>query len=109
EFFELARDHLTTNGVFVDNVIGPLNAWHAGIVGATYRTLKAVFPQVYLFPAKSSMNVVIEATRATLLPDLSGLRQRAALLSQTGRVSIPGFQERLGQIQFRAPANAAAS
>jgi spermidine synthase len=109
EFFKLVRDHLTANGVFVDNVIGTLTAWHAGIVGATYRTLKTVFPQVYLFPAKSSRNVVLQATRATLLPDLSGLRQRAALLAQTGRVSIPGFQERLGQIQFQPPANTAAS
>ncbi len=109
EFFELVRGHLSTNGIFVDNVIGTLTAWHASIVGATCRTLKAVFPQVYLFPAKSSMNVVIQATRATVLPDLNGLRQRAALLAQTGRLTLPGFQERLGQIRFRPPASAAQS
>jgi len=109
EFFELVRDHLTSNGVFADNVIGTLNDWHAGIVGATYRTLKSVFPQVYLFPAKTSMNVVLQATRATVLPDLNGLRRRAALLAQTGRVSLPGFTERLERIQFSPPASAYSS
>ncbi|MGA2660360.1 MAG: fused MFS/spermidine synthase [Verrucomicrobiota bacterium] len=109
EFFELARDHLTTNGIFADNVIGTLDNWHAGIVGATYRTLKTVFPQVYLFPAKSSMNVVLQATRATVLPDLNGLRRRAALLAQTGRVTLPGFRERLERIHINPPAGAASS
>ncbi len=109
EFFELARNHLTTNGIFADNVIGTLNDWHAGIVGATYRTLKTVFPQVYLFPAKSSMNVVLLATRATILPDLNGLRQRAALLAQSGRVSLPDFLQRLERIRMTPPASAAGS
>jgi spermidine synthase len=109
EFFELVRDHLTTNGIFADNVIGTLNDWHAGIVGATYRTLKTVFPQVYLFQAKSSMNVVIQATRATVLPDMNGLRQRAALLAQTGRVTLPGFSERLERIRMSPPVGAAGS
>ena len=109
EFFELARDHLTANGIFADNVIGTLDDWHAGIVGATYRTLKTVFPQVYLFPAKSSRNVVVQATRATVLPDVNGLRQRAALLAQTGRVTLPGFRERLERIRISPPAGAADS
>jgi spermidine synthase len=109
EFFESVREHLTTNGIFADNVIGTLDDWHAGIVGAIYRTLKTVFPRVYLFPAKSSMNVVIQATRATVLPDLNGLRQRAALLAQTGRVTLPSFRERLDRIRIYPPASAAGS
>jgi hypothetical protein len=71
--------------------------------------LKTVFPQVYLFPAKSSMNVVLLATRATILPDLNGLRQRAALLAQSGRVSLPGFLQRLERIRMTPPAAAAGS
>jgi spermidine synthase len=109
EFFELARDHLTTNGIFADNVIGTLDDWHAGIVGAIYRTLKTVFPQVYLFQAKSSMNVVMQATRATILPDINGLRRRADLLTQTGRVTLPGFRERLERIRINPPASAPGS
>jgi spermidine synthase len=109
EFFELVRNHLTTNGVFADNVIGTLNNWHAGIVGATYRTLKTVFPQVYLFPARTSLNVVLLATKASVLPDLNGLRRRAFLLRQSGRVTLPGFLERLERIHTAPPASTASS
>jgi len=55
------------------------------------------------------MKVVIQATRATVLPDLNGLRQRAALLAQTGRVTLPSFRERLDRIRIYPPASAAGS
>jgi spermidine synthase len=109
EFFELVRDHLTTNGVVAYNVIGTISDWHADIVGAIYRTLKTVFPQVYLFPAKSSRNVVLLATNAKGNTDLNGLRQRAALLMQTHRLTLPAFRERLESFDPRPPANAAQS
>ena len=80
EFFELVRDHLTTNGVAAYNVIGNVNGWHAGIVGAIYRTLKTVFPQVYLFPARTSQNVVLVATRSAIQSQLVRLA-RARLLA----------------------------
>ncbi len=44
EFFELVRDHLTTNGVVAYNVIGSLEGSRADVVGALYQTLKSVFP-----------------------------------------------------------------
>jgi spermidine synthase len=109
EFFELVRDHLTANGVVAYNVIGTVDDWHAGIVGAIYRTLKTVFPQVYLFPARSSRNVVLVATRSGVRADLFGLRQRAALLVQTRRVTVSGFSERIEVFQAQAPLNAARS
>jgi spermidine synthase len=109
EFFELVRDHLSTNGIVAYNVIGTLSDWHADIVGALYRTLKSVFPQVYLFPAKSSLNVVLLATRAGVKADLNALRQRANLLVQTKQVNLPGFRERLESFQPLPPASAARS
>jgi spermidine synthase len=109
EFFELVRDHLSTNGIVAYNVIGSIRDWHAGIVGAVYRTLNSVFPQVYLFPAKTSRNVVLLATRATIKADLNALRQRAALLTQSGSIKLPGFRERLEQFQAYAPPSAASS
>jgi spermidine synthase len=109
EFFALVRDHLTTNGVVAYNVIGTVNDWHAGIVGAIYRTLKTVFPQVYLFPARSSQNIVLVATRTWTKTDFSTLRQRAALLVQTQRVSLPGFRERLEVFQALPPPSATRS
>jgi len=106
EFFGLVRDHLTTNGVVAYNVIGTVNGWRAGIVGAIYRTLKAVFPHVYLFPARNSQNVVLVATRTGVRADLYGLRQRASLLVRTGRVTMPGFRERVEVFQALAPPSA---
>jgi spermidine synthase len=105
EFFELVRDRLTTNGIVAYNVIGSLNDWHAEIVGAIYRTLKKVFPQVYFFPAKTSRNIVLLATRAAVKPDVNALRQRAALLVGTGRITMPGFLQRLEQFQSMPPPN----
>src|SRR5262249_42696310 len=64
EFFTLAASHLTTNGVLAYNVMGSLQGWRADLLGAVYKTMKAVFPQVYLFPCRSSLNVVVIATKS---------------------------------------------
>jgi spermidine synthase len=106
EFFELVRDRLNTNGVVAYNVIGSLTDGRADIIGAMYRTLKSVFPQVYLFPAKSSRNIVLVATRATIKPDLQVLRQRAAELIQSRRVTMPGYVQRLDSFRVAPPPNA---
>jgi spermidine synthase len=109
EFFELTRSHLTTNGVVAYNVIGTTSDWHAGIVGAIYRTLKAVFPQVHMFPARGSQNVVLLATMSDQPADLNSLRQRAAAFVQNRRFALPGFRERLEAFQGQPPASAANS
>ncbi len=109
EFFELVRGHLTTNGIVGYNVIGSLTGWHADIVGALYRTLKTVFPQVYLFPARSSQNVVLLATRSEFKADLHILRQRAAVLEQARRIHMPFFFDRLENFQAAPPASASRS
>ena len=109
EFFELARSHLSTNGVLAYNVIGTLSSWHAGIVGALYRTLKAVFPQVYMFPSQTSMNVVLVATKAAIRVDASTLRPRALSLTQSQRIALPGFLSRFERLQVFPPVSAAES
>jgi spermidine synthase len=109
EFFELLRDHLTTNGIVAYNVIGSLDAWQADLVGAMCRTLKTVFAQVYLFPAKGSQNVVIVATRAQVKAELSALRQRATLLIQNRQITVPDFRERLEVFHGQLPPSVARS
>lgn len=106
EFFELVRERLTTNGVLAYNMIGSLSGWRADLVGATYRTLKEVFPQVYMFPARSSQNIVFIATKATIAADVVALRQRAIYLVQSKRVTIPNFRERLDVFRTLPPSNA---
>jgi len=107
EFFELARDHLTTNGVVAYNVIGTVNGWQADIVGAIYRTLNTVFPQVYLFPATTSQNVVIVATRSATRTDQNTLRQRASVMVHGGQMTLPGFRERVESFWAVPPPNLA--
>jgi spermidine synthase len=109
EFFELVRDHLSTNGVVAYNVIGTLNAWQADIVGAIHHTLNAVFPQVYLFRASSSLNLVLVATKSPTKVDIGTLRQRAAFLVQKGLVKLPTFRDRVERFQAAPPPNAARS
>ncbi len=105
EFFKIVRDRLTTNGVVAYNVIGNVTGWRAEIVGAIYRTLNTVFSQVYLFRCNTSQNIVLIATKARGRPDMSGLRQRANELLQNGRVRLPTFLDRLGNLQLTPPAN----
>ncbi len=106
EFFELVRDRLTTNGIVAYNVIGSVNNWHAEIVGAIYHTLKTVFPQVYMFPSKTSLNIVLVATRAAVKPDFAALRGRAISLVQSRRITLPDFLQRLDSFQAFPPPNA---
>jgi hypothetical protein len=105
EFFELVRDHLTTNGVVAYNCIGTLQGWKADLVGALYRTMKSVFPQVYLFPARESWNVVLVGTCEAEAREVSELWPRAVPAWQGGRMRLPTFFQRLGAFRATPPAN----
>jgi spermidine synthase len=104
EFFELANQRLTTNGVIAYNVIGTMHGWKADILGSVYRTMAAVFPQVYLFPAKDSLNVVVVGTKLPQRMDVNSLRQRANALVQSGRVAMPTFAVRASAVTPGVPA-----
>ena len=103
EFFTLAASRLSTNGVLAYNVMGKLNGWQAGLLGATYRTLKSVFPQVYLFPCSTSLNVVFIATKASERTDFPLLLTRAAFLLHESRMPLPTFGLRLNAFYPGAP------
>ena len=103
EFFTLAASRLTTNGVLAYNVMGNLNGWQAGLLGATYKTLKSVFPQVYLFPCRTSLNVVFIATKSPEPTESRLLWTRAHFLVGEGRVRLPNFGLRLNAFYPGAP------
>jgi spermidine synthase len=107
EFFEVVKARLTTNGVLAYNVIGNLRGWRTDLLGAMYKTLKSVFPQVYLFPAAESHNVVLVATQSKLPATLPLLQQRATVLLRQRRVTLPTFGTRLSAFQATAPLTAA--
>jgi spermidine synthase len=103
EFFTLAASHLSTNGVLAYNVMGKLNGWQSGLLGATYKTLKSVFPQVYLFPCSTSLNVVFIATKSPERTDFPLLLTRAAFLLHEGRMPLPAFGLRLNSFYPGTP------
>jgi hypothetical protein len=67
--------------------------------------MKAVFPQVYLFGAGDTKNVVVIATRSPQRLSFDLLNQRAALLIQQRRVTLPTFRSRLYSHRGETPAN----
>jgi spermidine synthase len=109
EFFELARGHLGTNGVLAYNVIGRIGGTEADIVGAIYRTLKEVFPQVYLFPANTSYNVVLVATQSPQQYDYTHFYDAGLAVTNSGTAMPPDFKQRLRSFRALPPPEAEAS
>jgi spermidine synthase len=105
EFFELASKHLTTNGVLAYNVMGKPQAVGADVLGSMYKTLKTVFPNVYQFPARDSLNVVLIATRSAEKFNFNTIHARATGLIQTKRVTLPSFRGRLYAFRADPPVN----
>jgi spermidine synthase len=105
EFFALASAHLTTNGVLAYNVIGQIAGSREKLLGALYRTLNQVFPQVYLFPADESQNVVFIATKSPERFTADRARQAGDALIRSGRVTLPAFAKRVGNFWTRPMPN----
>jgi spermidine synthase len=103
EFFKLANDHLSTNGVLAYNVIGSLQGFRADILGSIYKTMKTVFPQVYLFPAKDTLNVVLIASKHAQPCTSAMLQQRAALFAAGRKPLLPNFMDRLKSFRTEPP------
>lgn len=95
EFFEIALSKLTTNGVIAYNVIGTLGGFQSDVVASVYKTMKSVFPQVYLFPARESMNVVLIGTRSSIKATRESLRIKATNLLKNKTVSFPLLLQRV--------------
>lgn len=53
EFFQLAKDHLSDDGVFVSNVIGDMHRGENSFLFSQMRTVKSVFPNSYYFAVNS--------------------------------------------------------
>ena len=105
EFFQLASEHLVTNGVLAYNIIGQIEGGRADLLGALHRTLKSVFPEVYLFPAVDSQNVVLVATKSRLKYTLAMVEQRVAWLLQNQRIRLPTFAQRARAFRAAGPAH----
>ncbi len=109
EFFTLAHERLATNGVLAYNIIGQVSGWRADIVGSLYRTMKEVFPRVYLFPAKQSQNIVLIAAKSTEPFDAARVQRQGAILMRSGTVKLPTFTLRLASFLNVPPPTATRS
>ncbi len=95
EFFERSRDRLTVGGVLVYNVIGTVQGPQSTNVRSIYKTMASVFPSLYMFPAETSMNVVIVATKRKVSyapPQIYDIGNRLFL---ERKVRLPAFLRRL--------------
>ena len=90
-------------------IIGQIQGLRANLLGAIHRTLKSVFPEVYLFPAGDSQNVVLVATKSKLKYTSGVVEQRVAWLLQRQRVSLPTFTQRARAFRADGPAHWARS
>jgi spermidine synthase len=106
EFFTIANQRLSTNGVLAYNVIGQIYGYRANLLGALYRTMKEVFPQVYFFPAEESQNVVFVATKSKELYTLSRVMREGQARMSSGLVKLPTFAVRMGRFLNTPPPNA---
>jgi hypothetical protein len=102
----MAKDHLTKNGVLAYNIIGKVNTQQKCILGSIYNSLKTCFPQVYLFPAASSKNVVLIATMAPEPVTLPRLTRRMKTLTASQRVTFPNFKTRIRRFKSVPPLSA---
>ena len=111
EFFNLANEHLTTNGVFAYNVIGQMRTggFRTDVMGALYRTMATVFPHVYLFPATESQNVVMIGTKSRELFNAARVQREAASLVRSNIVTLPTFETRSRTFSTEIPAAAGRS
>ncbi len=106
EFFGLVNEHLTPHGVLAYNIIGRMQGWNEEFVGSIYRTMLEVFPQVYLFPATESQNVVLVATRNPERFDAARVRGQGEALIRARKVTLPTFATRLKSFATNRPAAA---
>jgi len=109
EFFKLAAEDLTDDGVLAYNVIGSYQNFRADIVGSMYQTMKSVFPHVYHFPASDSRNIVIIAIKSKRGLTTTSIKAKVDAL-RLARPKLPRlFGKRLARIRAKAPPSAAKS
>ncbi len=60
EFFELARSRLGKNGALITNYYGSLDPDGRSMIYAVLRTMRAVFPQVYVFATVDPTSAILQ-------------------------------------------------
>jgi spermidine synthase len=109
EFFALARARLAPGGVVASNIIGALDGPDSRLFRAIYKTVRQVFPAVYVFPVdftlygspRSLRNIIVVATEAPAL-SADAILRRARDLAAARVVTVDRFVEAAGTL-YRPP------
>ena len=72
EFFDLARRHLTDNGVIAMNAIGAVTGPNSKLFRSVFRTLQGVYPTVYVHPVAEDALTGSEQVRNLLVVATGG-------------------------------------
>ncbi len=98
EFFGLARSRLAPGGVVASNIIGALEGPNSRLFRAIYKTVRAVFPTVYVFPVDYGLGGSPTSLRNIILigtdtPQVSAqdIHRRAQALADRRIVAIDRF------------------
>lgn len=94
EFFQTAHQKLSGEGVLVINVIGAITGPGGKITRSIVKTLRPIFPQIYVFPTRRGQgatldtvqNVILVATKETRRIAIDEIVKRA---SELGRGLFP--------------------
>ena len=90
EFFQTAERKLAPNGIVVANIIGAVNGPGGKITRSVVKTLRGIFPQIYIFPTRGSLglshdtiqNVIVVATREKQRLDIREIVKRAGAVGR---------------------------
>ena len=67
EFFSMANQKLASNGVVVMNIIGAVSGSGGRITRSVAKTLRGIFPQVYMFAVRRPENVSLDSIQNVIL------------------------------------------
>ncbi|MBI2350818.1 MAG: fused MFS/spermidine synthase [Deltaproteobacteria bacterium] len=90
EFFQVAERKLAPNGIVVANIIGAVTGPGGKITRSVVKTLREIFPQIYIFPTRGAnssyldiiQNVIVIATKERQRLDIREITKRAASLGR---------------------------
>ena len=111
EFFQIADSKLTSKGAVVVNIIGSVTGPRSKIVRSLIKTLKGIFPQLYVFPTLgadedslwNSQNIIIVASKDPERVSIQEIVKRAESL---GRGLFPDSLQDITDSYYDGPISA---
>ncbi len=97
EFLNLVKGRLSPDGVVAWNIIGSLEGPHSRLFRSVFKTFRAAFPQVYVFPVGGEAafeggahgNLIVMGTPAMRRVSRDAFVERARVLEASGAIRAP--------------------